>query len=75
MKLAILKYMEPNIQSKLSELETKIDAVYVSVEKTRRYFQITMWVTIAMVVLPLIALLFIIPAFIRSYTASLEGLL
>ncbi|MCB9818686.1 hypothetical protein H6788_00705 [Candidatus Nomurabacteria bacterium] len=67
--------MEPNIQSKLSELETKIDAVYVSVEKTRRYFQITMWVTIAMVVLPLIALLFIIPAFIRSYTASLEGLL
>jgi len=67
--------MEPNIQTKLSELETKIDAVHVTVEKTRRYFQITMWVTIAMVVLPIIALLFIIPAFINSYTSALEGLI
>ncbi len=67
--------MEPNIQNKLQELEAKIDAIYVSTEKTRRYFQIVMWVTIAMVVLPLIVLMFVIPAFISSYTASLEGLL
>ena len=67
--------MEPNIQTKLAELEAKVDAIYTSVEKTRRYFQITMWVTIAMVVLPLVALLFIVPAFIRSYASALEGLL
>lgn len=67
--------MEPNIQSKLEELEAKIDAVYVSTEKTRRYFQIVMWVTIAMVVLPVLGLMFVIPAFINSYTASFEGLL
>ena len=67
--------MEPSIQNKLQEIEAKIDAVYVSTEKTRRYFQIVMWVTIAMVVLPFIGLLFIIPAFISSYTASFEGLL
>ena len=67
--------MEPNIQNKLQEIETKLDAIYVSTEKTRRYFQIVMWVTIAMVVLPFIGLIFIIPAFISSYTASFEGLL
>ncbi len=67
--------MEPNIQNKLVELETKIDAIYVSTEKTRRYFQIVMWVTIAMVVLPFVALLFVIPAFINSYTTTLEGLI
>ena len=67
--------MEPNIQSQLTELETKIDAVYVSTEKTRRYFQIVMWVTIVMVVLPFVGFLFAIPAFIRSYTAALEGLI
>ncbi len=67
--------MEPNIQNKLVDLETKLDAVYVSVEKTRRYFQIVMWVTVVMVVLPFIGLLFVIPAFINSYTTTLEGLL
>lgn len=67
--------MEPNIQNKLAEVEAKIDAIYASVEKTRQYFQITMWVTIAMIVLPIIALMFIIPAFISSYTATLEGLI
>ena len=67
--------MEPNIQAKLTELETKIDAIYVSTEKTRRYFQIVMWVTIVMVVLPFVGLLFAIPAFINSYTAALEGLM
>ena len=67
--------MEPNIESKLVALETKIDAIYVSAEKTRRYFQIVMWVTVVMVVLPFIGLLFVIPAFINSYTTTLEGLL
>jgi len=67
--------MEPNIQSKLTELETKIDAIHTSTEKTRKYLEITMWVTIAMVVLPILALMFIIPAFLRSYTATLEGLM
>lgn len=67
--------MEPNIQNKLVDLETKLDAIYVSVEKTRRYFQIVMWVTVVMVVLPFIGLLFVIPAFINSYTTTLEGLI
>lgn len=61
--------------AELARLEQKIDAVYVSVEKTRKYFQVVMWVTIAMVVLPLIAMIFVIPAFINTYTTTLDGLM
>jgi len=67
--------MEPEIQTKLAELDTKLNAIYTSVEKTRKYFLILMWVTVAMVVIPIIGLLFVVPAFINSYTASFEGLL
>lgn len=62
-------------ENRLAALEEKIDAIYESVEKTRKYFQITLWVTLALVVLPALGLLFAIPAFINSYTASFEGLL
>lgn len=58
-----------------ARLEQKIDAIYESVEKTRRYFQITLWVTIAVVVLPLIAMVFVIPAVLSTYLAPFDGLL
>jgi len=67
--------MEEQILQKIEEQETKIDAIYVSVEKTRKYFLIITWVTIIFFVLPLVAAIFIIPSFIGSYTTSLEGLL
>lgn len=67
--------MEPSLQQKLEEQAAKIDAIYVSVEKTRKYFLIILWVTIAMVVLPAIGLVFAIPAFIDTYTTSLNGLM
>lgn len=71
-------HMEPNEQtteSRLERLEKKVDAVYESVEKTRSYFQIVMWVTIAMVVLPLIGLVVVIPTFIKTYLGAFDGLL
>lgn len=67
--------MEPDIQNKLALLEAKLDGVQASIDKIRRYFQIITWVTIIMVVLPLLGLLIAIPAFIRSYTSTFEGLL
>lgn len=67
--------MEPNTKADIERLEAKIDAIYTSVEKTRKYFQVVMWVTIALVVLPAIGLIFVIPAFISSYTTALEGLI
>ena len=65
--------MEPSEQ-KLTALEAKIDAIFVSVEKTRKYFKWTMIITVALFVLPLIGLLFAIPAFLSSYGSTFQGL-
>lgn len=66
--------MEQDIQKKLEEQDAKLDAIFVSVEKTRKYFLIIMWISIILVVLPIIGLIFAIPAFIDTYTESLGGL-
>lgn len=61
--------MPPTIEQQLQAQAEKIDAIYVSVEKTRKYFLMIMWISIAMVVLPMIGLLFAIPTFISSYSS------
>ena len=61
--------------TKFEELSKKIDAIYTSVEKTRKYFLVTMWITIILFVLPLLGLLVIVPIFLNSYVSALEGLL
>lgn len=63
-----------NAEQKLALLEQKIDAIYKSVEKTRKYFFWTMVITIALVVLPAIGLVFAIPSFINTYTNVLPSL-
>ena len=60
-------------EDRLLVLEKKIDAMYVSVEKVRRYLFWTAVVTIALVVLPAIGLVFTIPKFISTYSAALNG--
>jgi hypothetical protein len=67
--------MELETQKKIEEMDQKLNAIYATVEKTRKYFLVTMWVTLAMVVLPILGLLFIIPAFLNTYTSTLEGLI
>jgi hypothetical protein len=66
--------MEQEIYKKLIELEEKINRVYISVEKTRKYFMWSMILTISLFVLPLIASIFIVPSFISNYTSNLSGL-
>ncbi len=63
--------MEQETNKKLSELEEKIEKIYVSVEKTRKYFFWTMVITIVMLVLPAIGLIFAIPSFLNTYTQTL----
>jgi uncharacterized membrane-anchored protein len=65
--------MEPNTQAKLDELEKKIDAIYVSVEKTRNYYKWTMIITVALFILPLIGLVFAIPSFMTNYVGGIQG--
>jgi hypothetical protein len=63
--------MEESQASQLRKMEEKIDAVYKVVEKMRRYYLITMWVTIFFLVAPLVAGVFVIPFFLNSYIGTL----
>lgn len=67
--------MDADIKAQLKAHEEKLDAIYRSVEKTRKYFLIIIWATIIMVVVPAIGLIFAIPRFIDTYTSTLNGLL
>ena len=67
--------MENEIQNKLNEQDEKLDAIYKSVEKTRKYFLVIIWITVIAFVLPLIAMIFVVPSFMSSYMSSLDGLL
>lgn len=64
--------VENDAATKLSEMEKKIDAIYVSVEKTRKYILWTMIITVVVLVLPLIGLMFAIPSFIASYASLMN---
>jgi hypothetical protein len=61
--------MDIELQKKIDEQGVKIDAIYASVEKTRRYFLIVTWVTVFAVILPLIGLAIEIPNLINQYSA------
>lgn len=67
--------MDQELKNKIEELEKKIEAVYHSVERIRKYFLLIFWVTLVTFILPLIALAFIIPMFMSSYMGSFEGLI
>jgi hypothetical protein len=62
-----------NTEQKLFELEAKIEAIYKSVEQTRKILLWTGIVTVAMIVLPVIGLLFAIPTFISQFQQLSTG--
>ncbi len=67
--------MENEVRQKLSTLEIKVDAIYISVEKTRKYFFWTMVVTLALFVVPLIGLVFAIPTFMSGYLGGMNNVM
>jgi uncharacterized protein YqhQ len=66
--------MDEELKKKIEEQDVKLDAIYKSVEKTRKYFLMIIWITVIAVVLPLIGMVFVIPSFISNYTSTLNGL-
>jgi type IV secretory pathway component VirB8 len=66
--------MQQDLTKEIAELRTKIDALYASVEKTRKYFLWTMIISVVLFVLPLIALVFVIPSFLSNYTSQFQDL-
>lgn len=61
--------------ARLDAQDKKLDAIYASVEKTRKYFLWTMISSIALFVIPLLALLFVIPWFLSTMSNAYSGLL
>lgn len=66
--------MEQELIQRLAKLEEQTSAIFVSVEKTRKYFFWTMVLTLVFFVVPLIGLFFAVPMFLSSYTGSLESI-
>ena len=67
--------MDADLEKRLLALEAKIDAVFESSEKIRKYFLVLVWVTVLMFVLPMVGLVFALPSFIDTYTQTLDGLM
>ena len=59
--------METEILAKLQENERKLDEIYRSVERMGKNFLWTLFVSIVLVVLPIIGLFFAIPSFLGIY--------
>jgi hypothetical protein len=66
--------MENDTNIRIVELEKKIDAIYQSVEQTRKYMKWTGIITLAVIVLPIIGLMFALPSFISTYTETINNL-
>ena len=67
--------MDQEIKDRLDAQDAVLETILASVKKTQKYIMTSVWITILMFALPFLALLFVVPAFLRSYASSLEGLL
>lgn len=60
--------MEQEILNRLQKNEEKLEKIFISVEKMRRYFLWTLIITVALVLLPAVGLVFAIPKFMSTYS-------
>ncbi len=66
--------MEEEILKKIEAQDKKLEEIYNSIEKMRKYFLWTLIVTVAVIILPLIGILFLIPQFLGILSGSSLGL-
>jgi hypothetical protein len=66
--------MDQETQQKMANLEMKVDSIYKSVEKTRKIMLWTGIISLAVIVLPLIVMMFVLPSFLSNYTNTLNSL-
>lgn len=62
---------EEQILELLKQNQDLLEKTHASAEKTRKYFLYSMIFTVVAFLLPLLALAFILPSFISSYTESI----
>ncbi len=65
--------IDPELAAKLDEIGAKADRAYQAAEKVRKYLFWTGVVTAALIILPAIGLMFVLPQFVASYTTNLTG--
>ena len=65
--------IDPELLAKLNQIEERVEKAYRAAESTRKYLFWTGVITAALIVLPLIGLVLVVPAFISSYTTALTG--
>jgi hypothetical protein len=65
--------IDPELAARLDALEAKVDAAYKASDKVRKYLFWTGVVSIALIVLPMIGLLFALPAFFNNYVDPLNA--
>ena len=66
--------MEEETKKRLDAQDELLQRIYISVEKTRKYFMWTLIISLGMIVLPLIGLAFAMPKFLSAYTSGVGGL-
>jgi len=62
---------EEELKQKFSEIDAKLNAIFTSSEKIRRYFLSLLIISVVVFILPLLGLIFAVPAFLNSYTSVL----
>ncbi len=62
--------MDPELKKKLEAQDVRLEQIYQSVEKTRKYFLWTMIATLVAFVLPLIGLVFAVPFFLSTLSTA-----
>lgn len=61
------------MEEQLNRIEQKVDQLYTSAEKTRKYFLWTLIITVGLILLPLLLLPLVIPFFLNSLLGPLSG--
>ncbi|TXI33698.1 MAG: hypothetical protein E6Q53_02590 [Candidatus Moraniibacteriota bacterium] len=62
--------MDRELKEKLEAQDERLEQIYQSVEKTRKYFLWTMIATLVTFVLPLIGLVFAVPFFLNTLSTA-----
>lgn len=66
--------MEEEARKHLAAQDELLKKIYISVEKTRKYFLWTLIISVVVFILPLLGLLFVVPTFLNTYLSGLGGL-
>ena len=62
--------MDQEVLKKFEDQDMKLERILISQEKMRKYFLWTLIITIAVIVVPLIGLVFVIPTFLNTVTGA-----